>query len=722
MAGGQVMQVVVEMAGNLSPTLGKSIEEATSKLGGINVKALAAGAAVGGIAVAAGKALIEGGKYLADLGGKFDAATDAIRIGTGATGEDLDALMGDFNEVYKSVPTSMEDASKAIADYNTRLGLTGPELQGISKQALQVSDMLGEDLGGVIEGSSKAFQQWNIDAADMGGAMDYVFKVSQSTGVGFTDLMDKVQKFGPQLQDMGYSFEEATALIGQLDKAGVNTDEVLGAMKKSVGNLAKEGISASDGLQMYYEKIQAAGSEAEAAAIASEIFGAKAGSTMAAAIRDGTLSVDDLTSSLEANGETINGAAEDTYDFAERLQMFKQNAEVALQPLANTVFDGLNSLMPVVQQGLEALAPVITQVTEVAGPLISDFFAKLVEYLGPILPMIAQLAGDLIQQLLPPLMELFNAIMPVVFELLQALMPILQVIIDLIGPILNLTLQLLTPILSLITECIAPLIEVIGQLIAAAIEPLMPLIQILASLFSDRLSSAISSIQPIIDSVIAIFSGLIDFIKNVFTGNWSGAWEAVKNIFSNIISGLGNIFKAPINFIIGGINTFLGALNKIKIPDWVPLVGGMGFNIPLIPTLAAGGFTDGISIAGEAGMEAVISFDPAYRRQNLAYWAEAGQMLGAYDNSGTSSGGLCASAGRLLALDDFSLGEMAQGTTVIIYDFSGLIYSPQISGDAGEDDELMAKLKAHAAEFFDWLEDWLNTRREGRYATYNVVY
>ena len=166
------------------------------------MKALAVGAAVGGIAVATGKAVVEAGKYLKDLGSQFDEAADAIRIGTGATGDALDGLLDDFDEVYKSVPTTMEDASKAIADYNTRLG----QLQEISKQALQVSDMLGDDLGGVIEESSQAFQQWNIDADNMGGAMDYIFKVSQSTGMGFTDLMSNMQKFGPQLQEMGYSF------------------------------------------------------------------------------------------------------------------------------------------------------------------------------------------------------------------------------------------------------------------------------------------------------------------------------------------------------------------------------------------------------------------------------------------------------------------------------------------------------------------------------------
>lgn len=386
MANGKTMQAVVNLAGSIDPSLGKAIEQAQKKISGLNVKALAVGAAVGGIAVATGKAVIEAGKYMKDLGASFDDAADAIRIGTGATGDALDGLLDDFDAVYKSVPTTMEDASKAIADYNTRLGLTGPQLQEISKQAIQVSDMLGDDLGSVIEESSQAFQQWSIDADDMGGAMDYIFKVSQSTGMGFTDLMADMQKFGPQLQEMGYSFETASALMGQLDKAGVNTDEVLGAMKKSVATLAKEGISASDGLAMYYEKIKNAGTAAEAASIASEIFGTRAGSTMAAAIRDGSLAVADLTAELQENGETIAGAADDTYDFAERLQVMKQGLEVALKPMANTVFDGLNKFMPTLQKLMEQITPAISKAVEAAAPFVDEFLTGAADALEDVLP------------------------------------------------------------------------------------------------------------------------------------------------------------------------------------------------------------------------------------------------------------------------------------------------------------------------------------------------
>lgn len=612
MANGKTMQAVVNLAGSIDPSLGKAIEQAQKKISGLNVKALAVGAAVDGIAVATGKAVVEAGKYMKDLGASFDDAADAIRIGTGATGDALDGLLDDFDAVYKSVPTTMEDASKATADYNTRLGLTGPQLQEISKQAIQVSDMLGDDLGSVIEESSQAFQQWNIDADDMGGAMDYIFKVSQSTGMGFTDLMADMQKFGPQLQEMGYSFETASALMGQLDKAGVNTDEVLGAMKKSVAALAKEGISASDGLAMYYEKIKNAGTAAEAASIASEIFGTRAGSTMAAAIRDGSLAVADLTAELQENGETIAGAADDTYDFAERLQVMKQGLEVALKPMANTVFDGLNKFMPTLQKLMEQITPAISKAVEAAAPFVDEFLTGAADALEDVLPLISQLAADLL---------------PVLTQLMSTLLP----------PLLNLVQTLLPPLMQLVQALLPPILSLIG-----AITPLLtPLLSIL-----EPIASVLGTIVGWVSKIVSFGSGVISKIAGLFGGGGGSA----------SVSGY-----------------------------------------------ATGGFTRGPSIAGEDPRyptEAVISFNPAYRSQNLSYWAEAGRMLGASDGE-----------------SDYELLSGGSGTAVV-YDLSGLSFSPQIKveGDTDED-ALIRKLRDLEPEFIDFILEALSRREGGAYVT-----
>lgn len=678
MAGkGKELQAVVNLAGSIDPSLGKAIESAQKKISGLNVKALAVGAAVGGIAVATGKAVVEAGKYLKDLGSQFDEAADAIRIGTGATGDALDGLLDDFDEVYKSVPTTMEDASKAIADYNTRLGLTGPQLQEISKQALQVSDMLGDDLGGVIEESSQAFQQWNIDADNMGGAMDYIFKVSQSTGMGFTDLMSNMQKFGPQLQEMGYSFETASALMGQLDKAGVNTEEVLSAMKKSVGALAKEGISASDGLAMYYEQIKNAGTAAEAASIASEIFGTKAGSTMAAAIRDGTLAVGDLTESLLENGETIAGAAEDTYDFAERLQIMKQGLEVALKPMANTVFDGLNKFMPVLQKLMEQIVPVISDAVEAAAPFVEEFLMGAADALEDVLPLISQLAADL----LPILTQLMSTLLPPLLSLVQTLLPPLM---QIVGAILPPIASLLSTILPMITQIVSAVLPVLVQIISALLPVITPLLEVALQIVNDVIMPLLPPLMQIVQALLPPLVSLLNLVMPILS-----PLLALLRPIASVLGTIADVIAKIVSFGSGVISKIAGLFGG----------GGGGGGVS---GFATGGFTSGPSIAGEDPRyptEAVISFNPAYRSENLEYWAKAGQMLGASNES------------------DYELLSGGSSTSVV-YDLSGLSFSPQIKieGDTDED-ALIRKLRELEPEFIDFVLEALSRREGGAYVT-----
>lgn len=678
MAGkGKELQAVVNLAGSIDPSLGKAIESAQKKISGLNVKALAVGAAVGGIAVATGKAVVEAGKYLKDLGSQFDEAADAIRIGTGATGDALDGLLDDFDEVYKSVPTTMEDASKAIADYNTRLGLTGPQLQEISKQALQVSDMLGDDLGGVIEESSQAFQQWNIDAENMGGAMDYIFKVSQSTGMGFTDLMSNMQKFGPQLQEMGYSFETASALMGQLDKAGVNVEEVLGAMKKSVGALAKEGISASDGLAMYYEQIKNAGTAAEAASIASEIFGTKAGSTMAAAIRDGTLAVGDLTESLLENGETIAGAAEDTYDFAERLQIMKQGLEVALKPMANTVFDGLNKFMPVLQKLMEQIVPVISDAVEAAAPFVEEFLMGAADALEDVLPLISQLAADL----LPILTQLMSTLLPPLLSLVQTLLPPLM---QIVGAILPPIASLLSTILPMITQIVSAVLPVLVQIISALLPVITPLLEVALQIVNDVIMPLLPPLMQIVQALLPPLVSLLNLVMPILS-----PLLALLQPIASVLGTIADVIAKIVSFGSGVISKIAGLFGG----------GGSGGGVS---GFATGGFTSGPSIAGEDPRyptEAVISFNPAYRSENLEYWAKAGQMLGASNES------------------DYELLSGGSSTSVV-YDLSGLSFSPQIKieGDTDED-ALIRKLRELEPEFIDFVLEALSRREGGAYVT-----
>lgn len=125
-------------------------------------------------------------------------------------------------------------------------------------------------------------------------------------------------------------------------------------------------------------------------------------------------------------------------------------------------------------------------------------------------------------------------------------------------------------------------------------------------------------------NIMGIFGGLVDFITGVFTGNWKKAWDGVVKIFKNIFGGIMEIAKRPINGLIDLLNGFIAGVNKIKIPDWVPAVGGKGINIAKIPRLAQGGIVSRPTFAqiGEAGTEAVMPLE-----NNLEWLDKLADML-----------------------------------------------------------------------------------------------
>lgn len=692
MAQSKMLQAIVEIAGSISPTLGDSVKTATGALDKINLKAIAVAGALGGAAIATGKAVAKAGEYLYQLGEKFDSAEDAIRIGTGATGADLEALMDVAEEVYSSVPTTMDEAAQAISDYNTRLGVTGDTLGDLSKQALSVSSMLGEDLTTVIEESSKAIQNWNIDEAYMSEAMDYMFKVSQSTGVSFTTLSTEMQTYGAQLQEVGYSFRDASTLLGQVEKEGYDATTVVTALKTAAKQAANDGFaSINEGMETYISEIQNAKDDTEAYSLATKYFGSKAAATMTQAIKKGTLTIDSLTESLTESDESILGCAEDTYDFGEYVQMMKAKVEVALQPLAASIFSQISDMMPTLMDMLDQFIPIITNVVQQALPFVEQFLGGIADLLPQILPLIMSLAEallpiflELVENLLPPLLDLISQIIPPLIQILETVLP----------PIVD----IITSILPIITEIASAVLPVLVDIIAAILPILEPLFDMLLDIFEYIIEPIMTPLLGLAETILPVIVDLLKLISPIL--------EPICTILQPIAEIIGVIVDA-ISTVVGWISDGFGWL--------VDLIFGDDEAVEEIATYAKGGFTSGPSIAGEEGTEAVISFDPAYRQRNIRILEQAAIMLGMSgmsDNSNGESGlgidnsSYTAAAGQLLSIEDFSLSEMAGGGGVTyIYDFSGFTWSPTFGGESGTEktDDFMSRLQAHEAEFFEWL-------------------
>ncbi len=308
-------------------------------------------AAIAGVVAIAGGALLAG-KALFDVGKTFETVTNTIRVGTGATGDALDSLVEDAKNVGRGVPESFDVVGNAVADLNTRLGLTGKPLQDSATQFLNLSRITGTDLQSNIADISRVFGNWGIATEDQAGAMDKMFRASQSSGVGIDTLSQSVVKFGTPMRSLGFSFDETLGMLGQFDKSGLNTDVIMKGMTKSLATMGKAGEEPIDTYRRVTEEIKNLADPTEATALSMEFFGAKAGPEMASAIRDGRLELGGIMNDITNGTDTINAAAAETLTFADSWAILKNQGMAALEPVARSLMDIIGQLMVKLADGI----------------------------------------------------------------------------------------------------------------------------------------------------------------------------------------------------------------------------------------------------------------------------------------------------------------------------------------------------------------------------------
>ena len=288
------------------------------------------------------------------------------------------------------------------------------------------------------------------------------------------------------------------------------------------------------------------------------------------------------------------------------------------------IFDSLMGAITQLQGILPGLFEQFSQLGATLLPRLLDLFGQIAPMIGEFVASVLPLLVDMIAQILPVIGQIVEAVLPVLIELIQMLLPIIMQVIKAVLPVLQGLLESIVPVIQMLAETILPLvlglirtvinalmplIEMILPYLQQLLEMLIPVIQAMAEQFSVVLATAINAISGILEGLTQILQGLINFITGVFTGNWTQAWEGVKQIFSGIWQSIKSICVGVVNGIISVINTVISGLNALKIPDWVPGIGGKGIiNIPLIPMLAKGSrFTPDTFIAGEKGAELVTN-------------------------------------------------------------------------------------------------------------------
>ncbi len=356
----------------------------------------------------------------------------------------------------------------------------------------------------------------------------------------------------------------------------------------------------------------------------------------------------------------------------------------------------IQSVLPVLIQLVNAILPILTQIIQAVLPVIIQLIQTILPLVMQIVDAILPIFINLLNTLLPIFMEIIQSILPVIIQLIQTVLPIVQQIIDTVLPIFISLLNTLVPIFQNIIQAILPVLTTLLQ-------ALIPVIELVANIFSSVLGSALQSIAAIVQNVMSIFQGLIDFITGVFTGNWSQAWNGIKSIFSGAVGGLGEIIKAPLRAVVSAVNTVIGGLNKLKVPDWVPGIGGKGINIPQIPGFVNGTVrTPDTFIAGENGPELITGA----ANRSVFTAAQTGQI---FNNM--------AQAQNLNTASNVNAGAIGAGTITI-----HVTNNPTVNVQGGKTDGIKEQLQQYDEEFLEKIRQIIITilreqkEQEGRVA------
>ena len=516
-----------------------------------------------------------------------DEGVDTIVTATGASGEALDGLVASYETIATSIPEELGDVASAVGEVNTRFHTTGEELEGQTTLFLQFAKITGGDVVSSVDSADKVLKTSGKTSDDASGLLGMVAKAAQDTGINAQGLMDDVLANSATFKELNFSLEESVNFMALLDENGVESGVALAGLKKAVVNLTDAGMSESEALQTVIDKIKNAGSETEALTIAQETFGTKGAAEMATAIREGRLSLDDLSASMADYSTVVTDTYNNTMDGVDGATTAANAAKIAMSTLGETISD--------------MLAPIFQHLTQ----LLIDAKAR--------------------------------------FDTLddgqkQAIVTI-GLIVAAIGPALVIIGKVITAV-GTITTGVGSLVGFVGGTVVPLITgTIMPALSGLwALMLANPISIVIAAIAAIVAAFVLLWNkceGFRNFWINLFSSvkstvvdaknNVLSTFDGIKNGISSRIEGAKNSVHNAIENIKGFFN-FSWSLPHLQLPH--PYISGrFSLNPPSVPSFGInwykeGGILSGAQIfgqmggnllgGGEAGQEAVLPLSDFY--------------------------------------------------------------------------------------------------------------
>lgn len=291
-----------------------------------------------------------GGASLAAFN-EVDAGLDIITKKTGATGDAMDEMGEIMKNIATTIPTDFETAGTAVGEVSTRFGLTGDALEDLSGQFIKFADLNNTDVNSSIDLVQKALTAFGLESEDAGALLDRMNKVAQDTGVSVDTLEQGLIQNSTAFQEMGFSIDQATTFMGDLEKSGADSSSVMAGLRRALKNATKEGIPLDQALSDLQNTIKNGTGETDGLSAAFELFG-NAGQQIFGAVQDGTIDFNNLAGAIEDAGGSVSDTFEATQDPTDEFK-------TAMNELKVTGMELAQAAMPLIQKAMEKLTSII---------------------------------------------------------------------------------------------------------------------------------------------------------------------------------------------------------------------------------------------------------------------------------------------------------------------------------------------------------------------------
>lgn len=443
---------------------------------------------------------------------EVDNAMDIIITKTGATGEALQEMQDIASNIATTIPTSFETAGNAVGEVNTRFGATGQELEDLSTKFIQFAQINGTDVSSSIDTVQSAMAAFGLDVSQTGVFLDTLNKAGQDTGISVDALAQSMTTNAAALKEMGYSASDSAMFIANLSKQGIDAGTVMAGMKKAFTNATAEGKTMEEAMAELQTTMQNASTDTEAYQKAIELFGSKAGVSIAEACQSGRLSFEELGTSMEDFSGNVEDTFNATLDPVDEFQMHLNEIKLLGTDVAN-------SMMPMITKAMESLGKTIQKAVEFWNSLSESQqqfivnVAGVIAAVGPVLVVIGKIVTGI--------GTLIRSVGTIVIFITGTLIPI-------------------------ITTVIIPAISAIGPVIMGTVIPAIASVVVAAA-----------PIIAIIAAIAAAIAGIILVIKNwgAITEWASGVWSAFSDFIGGVVEGIGTFFSNTFSAIGSTVST-----------------------------------------------------------------------------------------------------------------------------------------------------------------------